>query len=269
MEAKNIERKFKKLSSLLKEMKKVAIAFSGGVDSTFLLKVTIDTLGKENVLAITIASPLHPKDEIQEAMSVAENLGANWEVIELNELEHKNVVKNTFDRCYWCKRIRLLRLREAIKERNYNWLLDGSIYDDLSDYRPGLRALRELDIKSPLMEVGFNKEEIRELAKEKGLPNWNKMPSACLATRIPFGMELTTEVLVKVEKAEKALKELGLAFFRIRHHEDFARIEVHPEVFHVMLDKRQEIVKVLKGLGYKYVTLDLEGYRPSGLSFNI
>lgn len=249
-------------------MEKVVVAFSGGVDSTFLLKLALDILGKHNVLAITIASPLHPKDEIREAEFLARNFSANWELMEINELEDENVVNNTFERCYWCKRIRFVKLRELVKERNYKWLLEGSIYDDLSDYRPGLRALKELDVKSPLLEVGFTKKEIRRLARERGIPNWNKMPSACLATRIPFGTRLTIEALMKVEKAEKALKELGLPFFRIRHHQDFVRIEVHPEGFNILLDRRQEIVKRLKDMGYKYVTLDLEGYRPSGLSFN-
>lgn len=268
MKTRNLVKKLNKLSLLLKAMDKVAIAFSGGVDSTFLLKVAIDNLGKQNVLAITIASPLHPKHETQEAEYIAKKLGANWELIELNELEYENIVENSFDRCYWCKLTRFLRLKSIIKERNYKWLLDGSNYDDLSDYRPGLKALKELDVKTPLIEVGFNKKEIRKLAKERGLPNWDKEPSACLATRIPFGTRLTIEALIKVEKAEKALKELGLSFFRVRHHQDLARIEVHPEAFLLTLNKRREITKVLKHMGYRYVTLDLEGYRPSGLSFN-
>lgn len=261
------EEKLKRLYLLLKGMKKVAIAFSGGVDSSFLLKVALDTLGNQNVLAITISSPLHLKDEIQEAENIAKNLNVNLEIIELNELEHENIKENNPDRCYWCKLVRFSKLKETTRAKNYKWLLEGSNYDDLSDYRPGLKALKELGIRSPLIEVGFTKEEIRELARYKGLQNWNKTSSACLATRIPFGTKLTIEVLTRVGKAEKALKEFGLPFFRIREHGDVVRIEVHPESFLFVLNKRKEISKVLKEVGYKYITLDLEGYRPSGLSF--
>lgn len=258
-------KKYINLINYLKDMKKVILAFSGGVDSTFLLKVSKETLGN-NIKAITIQSPYIPKWEIEEAKHLASKLGIEHEIIEvpiINEIK-----KNPKDRCYLCKKAVFDIIKSKAEEQEYNYVIDGTNFDDIGDYRPGLKALKELNIRSPLLECKLTKEEIRDLSKKLGLDTWNKPSYACLLTRIPYGDELKVEDFIKIEAAEKYMMKIGFRAVRVRCHGNLARIEVEPadreKLFHnTILDN---ISKEFKKVGFKYVTLDLEGYRMG--SFN-
>lgn len=264
----NSMEKFEHLTSILKKMDRVAIAFSGGVDSTFLLKVALDTLGKNNVIAVTVASPIRFDDESKNSQKIARDMGANHIVVSSNELEDDNFAKNDSLRCYYCKYSIFKKLKGIANENGINSIADGTNYDDvLSDYRPGLKALKELGISSPLKDAELTKSEIRVLSKEMNLSTWNKYPETCLATRFPYGISITFEKLEKVSKMESYLTSLDLKVHRARYHDDKTlRIEVIPEDIQKIVDKRLEIVKIAKSLGFNYVSLDLEGYRSGSLN---
>lgn len=261
----NINTKYSNLIQYLKNLESVLIAFSGGVDSTFLLAAAKEALGN-NMKAITIASPYIPKWEIKEARELANEIGVNHDIIEVPiSLEIRN---NPQNRCYLCKKFIFTRIKDIALKEGYKHVVDGSNFDDTKDYRPGLMALNELNIESPLMECKLTKKEIRELSKKLKLKTWDKPAYACLLTRIPYGEELKTQEFEKIEKAEKYLMSIGFRAVRVRIHGDLARIEVKKEERKKLFDEKlmDNISKSLKELGFKYVSLDMEGYRTG--SFN-
>ena len=263
----NRYRKLEILKEILREIKSALIAYSGGVDSTFLLKVARDTLGSD-VLAVTADSPTYPSQEIQEAKALAKKLSVRHLTIETEEFADSNFVSNPPDRCYYCKKELFSKLRKIARENHLNHILDGSNLDDEKDFRPGMRAAREFGVRSPLREAGFTKEDIRQLSKELDLATWNKPALACLASRFPYGKPLTKQDLGRVGKAEKLLRDMGIGQIRVRHHGHIARIEVpRGEINRFLSDSfRKKLVDKLKELGYTYVTLDLEGYRTGSMN---
>ncbi|MCE5287093.1 MAG: ATP-dependent sacrificial sulfur transferase LarE [Pelosinus sp.] len=257
--------KYINLINYLKAMKRVVLAFSGGVDSTFLLKAAKEALGN-NFKAVTIESPYIPKWEIAEAKQLVAELGVAFEILEAPIIDE--IRYNPENRCYLCKTAVFSQIKAIAAREGYHYVIDGTNFDDIGDYRPGLQALRELGIKSPLLECQLTKPEIRSLSKELGLPTWAKPPYACLLTRIPYGNELKVEDFIKIEKAEKYMMDKGFRAIRVRCHSNLARIEVDKQdrskLFNeVLLD---EISHKFKEFGFKYVALDLEGYRVG--SFN-
>ncbi|MBW9171956.1 ATP-dependent sacrificial sulfur transferase LarE [Clostridium estertheticum] len=262
-----LEMKFQKLKDSIQGLKSVAIAYSGGVDSTFLLKVAADVLGNK-VIAITAKSTTYPEREFKEAVKYIEDIGAKHIVIISEELEIEGFAKNPIDRCYFCKKELFSKVRKVADDNNINAVLDGSNADDVSDYRPGMKAANELRVISPLKDAGLTKDNIRELSKRLGLPTWNKPAFACLSSRFPYGNEITVEKLSMVEKAEQFLLDLGFRQIRVRHHGDIARVEVNAQerdkFFSTeMMDK---VANELKSIGFKYVTLDLLGYRTGSMN---
>ena len=257
--------KLNALKTILKEMDSVLVAFSGGVDSSLLLKVSYDVLG-ERTLAVLGASPSIPGYEQEEARSIAKEIGVKLVVLDKHELDDPEFVENTPDRCYFCKAGICEVLLAYAEQHGYRFVVDGANADDVGDYRPGARAAKEHGMRSPLQEVGLAKAEIRALAKEMGLPNWDKPSSACLASRIPYGEPIDETTLLQIGKAELVLRDLGFRELRVRHHGSVARIEVPLNDFWELLLHREHIVMSLKRLGYNYVTLDLTGFRSGSMN---
>jgi len=241
------------------------VALSGGVDSGTLLAVAVEVLGRENVLAGTIKSPLESKEDLEDAKALCEKLGVEQVII---EEDISFLSPNPPERCYICKKLTYEKLWEEARKRGIDFLLDGTNVDDFSDYRPGLRAKEELGVRSPLAEAGMRKEDVRELARKLGLPNWDKPPSPCLASRIPFGEKITLEKLKMIENAERFIKSLGIRDVRVRCHMEgeLARIEVIEEEMGKIWDNRKEIEEKLSQIGFRYVALDLRGYRMGSLN---
>lgn len=261
-----MNKKLKSLEKNLKKMGSVLIAFSGGVDSTFLLKVASDVLG-DKVMAVTSFSPIHFSYELKEAKKIARQLEARHIILRSQKLGNKNFIKNTIHRCYYCKKELFKELKRIAKKNGLRFVLDGSNYSDLRSFRPGNRALRELKIKRPLAEVGLKKEEIREISKKSDFPTWNRLSQTCLATRIPYGERITRKRLEKIEKGEEFLKSLGLKEVRLRDHGNMARIEVNPKEIKILVKEniRKKVINRLKRLGYTYIFLDLESYRSGSM----
>jgi uncharacterized protein len=263
-----LENKYLKLQSILRDLKSVVIGFSGGVDSSLLLKVATDILGK-NALAVIGTSETYPMQEYQDALALAKAIGVQPVEVATKEIENPLFSKNPIDRCYHCKTELFGILSNIAKEKGINWVVDGSIMDDLGDFRPGMRAKKEQNVRSPLLEAGFTKNDVRELSKELGLPNWDKPSFACLSSRFPYGYEITKEALGKIERAEAFLLKRGFKNLRVRNHDEkTARIEVGAEQMHLFMDSkiRSEIVTYLKEIGFIYVTLDLQGYRTGSMN---
>jgi len=263
-----INEKHERMKEVFRTMGKVLVAYSGGVDSTLLLGVAQDTLDRGNVLAVTSLSPLYPERELDHAKKVVQSVGAKHLLVESNELEIKGFSKNPSNRCYFCKKELFKKLSELAKTEGIHFIVEGSTLDDDKDHRPGSQAIKELGIRSPLKEVGFTKLEVRELSKALGLPTWDKPSFACLASRFPYGEEITAKALEMVAESEDFLFGLGFKQVRVRHYGNLARIEIlKDEMKHLMKGSlRDEVVSHLKGVGYKYVTLDLQGFRSGSMN---
>lgn len=263
----NIDEKYNKLKEFIKELGSVVIAFSGGVDSTFLAKVCSDVL-KDKALAVTATSSTYPEREFKEALKLAKEIGIRHKVIKSEELDIEGFSKNPINRCYYCKSELFSKLINVAKEEGLKYVLDGTNADDTGDFRPGRKAAKELGVVSPLLECGITKDEIRLLSKELGLPTWDKPAYACLSSRFPYGEEITVKKLSMVEMAENFLIDLGFSGIRVRHHGDIARIELKREQINRMIDSelRDKVVKKLKEIGFKYIALDLEGYRTGSMN---
>jgi len=259
--------KLEKLTNRLAGLENALIAYSGGVDSTLLLKVAADVLGKK-LTAVTAHSEVTPPHDYEEAVIFAESLGVNYIVIKTDELQDANFVSNPPDRCYHCKSMLFKRLSEIAREKKIKWLLDGSNFDDITDYRPGSRAAKEFGVISPLKEAGLTKDEIRALSKEMSLPTWDKAASPCLASRVPYGQVITPEKLSRIGQSEEYLRTFGIKELRVRDHGDVARIEFPVDKMFLFLDEttRDKIIDKLKSFGYKYVALDLQGFRSGSLN---
>jgi uncharacterized protein len=259
------QEKLKQLHQLLLNLKSCAIAYSGGVDSTFLIKVAYDALG-DNALAVTATSSTYPVRELEDAKQYAQELGIPHIVIQSEELDIPKFSDNPPDRCYYCKKELFQKIQQIAKEHRLKTVIDGSNADDTFDYRPGARARSELQIRSPLKEVGLTKQEIRQLSASLRLKSSEKPAFACLASRFPYGVKITKERLKQVEAAEEYLFSLGIRQYRVRYHDHIARIEVSPDDFPNILAHAQKVIKRFKTLGFTYITLDLEGYRTGSLN---
>lgn len=255
------------VKNILSEMQSILLAYSGGVDSTFLLKVAKDVL-KDKAIAVTATSEIYPSRELEEAKKNTKMLGVRHIIISTNELDDPDFVSNTPERCYYCKKNLFSKLFELAKQYDLNYVIDGSNYDDVSDFRPGMRAASEFGVKSPLKDAKLTKEEIRNLSKKMNLPAWDKSSFPCLATRFPYGSKITREKLLRVDHAEEFLAKFGIRQLRVRDHDDIARIEVSKEGMHIFLneDISKKIVDRFKALGYTYICLDLLGYRRGSMS---
>lgn len=257
--------KEKKLISILQSYKKVLVAFSGGVDSTYLLAVANETLGI-NCKAVFARGSMISSDEQKEALALALHLNISLNVIDLDIFTVKEFRENPLDRCYFCKKKIFEVFLELSQDWNIKTIIEGTNATDSKDYRPGRIALQELGIQSPLQDVGLTKEEIRTLSERRKLPTWNKPSMACLASRVPYGNVITEELLHRIARAEKILYDRGLAACRVRVHGDLARIEIPLDAFTLLLDNRQEITTEMIALGFRFVTLDLMGIRSGSLN---
>ena len=262
-----IERKWERLKALLHDMQCAVLAYSGGVDSSLLLKASSEVLGPR-LIAVTAVSETYPAGELSAAREFARSLGVTHKVIHTVELASEAYVSNTPERCYHCKKELFEKLRRIAETEGIAAVIEGSNTDDLGDYRPGRRAALELGVRSPLVEVALSKAEVRELARKLNLAAWDKPSLACLSSRIPYGTRITPKILETIQSAEEYLRALGLHHVRVRHHGDTARIEISRRDFEGLLigDTADRITTTLKKLGYTYVCLDLEGYRTGSMN---
>jgi len=257
--------KILKLKNILREMDSALVAFSGGADSTFLLKVARGTLGSK-VLAVTATSATYPAEELAFSKKIAKSLGARHKIIKTSELENKNFYSNPVERCYFCKKELFSKLKDIAHREKINFVLDASNLSDKQDFRPGNQAKKEFKIRSPLEEAGFTKEDIRRTSKKLGLITWDKPSLACLASRIPYGTKISSGVLQRIDQGERFLRNLGFRQVRLRHYNGLCRIETLKEDIPDFLKKRNLVIEKLRKLGYNYITLDLAGYRTGSLN---
>lgn len=261
----NTNGKLEKLKKTIQKLDSAIVAFSGGVDSSLVARLCYDVLG-DKALAVTARSETYPHYELENAKKVAREIGITHLIIDTKELDIPGFSSNPPNRCYFCKSELFERLKGLAQEEGYKHVLDGANADDSQDYRPGSQAASELGVRSPLKEVGLSKEEVRSLSKALGLSTWDKPSYACMSSRFPYGQEITPEKLQMVSLAEDFLRSLGLRQFRLRHHNGIARLEVAQEEIPLAIEKRDDIVKKCKELGYTYVTLDLQGYRTGSMN---
>ena len=262
----NLKDKYNALIEIIESYKTLVVAFSGGTDSSLLLKVAQNCL-KDNVLAVTIGSAFTSDYDVKAAREFIDDHGIAITIASVDVLSHKDIPENPPDRCYHCKKVIFETIIQIAREKGITTIAEGSNADDSADYRPGKKALQELKIESPLKEAGLTKDEIRKLSKELGLKNWDRPSSSCLATRFPYGTHLTKEGLHRIAEAEKFLRSFGFGYIRVRDHDDIARIELtHNDMQKILSgDTGNKIVAHLKNLGYTYVTLDLEGFRSGSM----
>jgi len=264
----NLREKFNSLQKILKKLNKVVIAYSGGVDSSFLLKAAVDTLGAENVLACINAGPAEPAGQLQRAKEFAQSIGVKLKTIETDELSDPNFTANKADRCFHCKSRICRILVDIAKEQGFDNVVFGTNLDDLDDFRPGNRAMKVFGVRSPLAEAKLTKNDIRQLSRRMKLATADLPSSPCLASRIAYGLEVTEQRLRQVDEVEEFLRSLGLVEFRVRHHDIIARIEVDPKDIEKVTAEptRSKIAEKLKSLGFRFVTVDLQGYRSGSLN---
>ena len=262
-----LQEKFQLLKDNMKKRGSAAIAFSGGVDSTFLVRVAHEVLG-DKLIAITATSSTYPERELKEAIKYAEDMGVKHKIISSEELDIEGFASNPKNRCYYCKKELFSKIKEVAKENGVEYVFDGANYDDIGDYRPGMQAARELEVISPLKEAQLTKADIRELSKDLGLPTWDKPAFACLSSRFPYGKQITIPKLKMVEEAEQFLLDMGIRQVRVRHHEEIARIEVDPKerVKFFDVEVMDKIGEKFKKIGFAYVTLDVLGYRTGSMN---
>lgn len=262
----SLQNKYLELKKYLSSLNSVAVAYSSGVDSTFLLKTAVDTLSRDNVLALTAKSHSFPKRELDESIQFCKSENIRQIVFESEELSIDGFSNNPPDRCYICKKELFSKIKGIARENNINAVVEGSNADDINDYRPGMRAVAELEILSPLKKVGFTKDEIRALSKQLGLKTWNKQSFACLSSRFVYGEKITVQKLDMIDKSEQLLLDLGFKQVRVRIHNDVARIEVLPNEIERVMQFKDAIYSKFKEYGFRYVTLDLGGYRTGSMN---
>lgn len=262
-----LQEKFQLLKDNIKIRGSAAIAFSGGVDSTFLVRVAHEVLG-DKLIAVTATSSTYPERELMEAITYAKDMGVKHIIISSEELDIEGFSSNPKNRCYYCKKELFSKIKDVAKENGVEYVFDGSNIEDTGDYRPGMQAARELEVISPLKEAQLTKADIRELSKELGIPTWNKPSFACLSSRFPYGNQITVPKLKMVEEAEQYLLDMGIWQVRVRHHGEIARIEVSPEEREKFFDIElmDKIGDKFKKIGFTYVTLDMIGYRTGSMN---
>ncbi len=257
--------KLEKLKTILQNYGSIAIGYSGGVDSTFLAKVATDTLGKK-ALSVSAISESYPKAEQEEAKQIADDLCLNYIAVRTSETGNPEYLKNAPNRCFYCKDELMTHLVKIKEEYNIAELAIGTVIDDLGDYRPGQSAAKQAGCRFPLVEAEMTKDDVRELSKTMNLKTWNKPAFACLSSRFPYGEEITIEKLAMVEQAEDLLRSYGFKQFRVRHHNNLARIELLPEDFDRLLEHRETIYQCFQEIGYAYIAMDLKGFRSGSMN---
>jgi uncharacterized protein len=268
MLSQELQARYHGLQSILRDMGSLAIGYSGGVDSTLLLKVAVDTIG-DRVVAMIGRSETYPTREFEEAMELARSIGARTEVVKTEETDVVKFAENPPDRCYFCKTELFEKLKEIAAREGLTWIADGTITDDIGDFRPGMKARSEKNVRSPLLEAGLSKADVRELSRELGLSTWDKPAFACLSSRFPYGMGITRDNLTRVDRAETLLRDMGFRFFRVRFHDErTARIEVGTGEIARLVEEhtRARVISHLKDLGFTYITIDLQGYRTGSMN---